>query len=135
MTEIRKRVYFAHPVTDYGTALEAQIVAMLGEAFDVVNPNAPEHAEGYASSGMPYFIELAGKCHTCAFLRMPSGGIGAGVGKEIGSFLVKGETVFEVTRRGEVLPPIVMTVPETRAEIADLRAVLEPTRTVKELIS
>ncbi len=122
-------VYYAHPVTDYGTEFEAGAVETLADRFgEVVNPNGPDHAAAYASQRMGYFQELAAGCDALAFSRFPDESVGAGVAKEIVAASEAGRRVWEYTRNGDVMPSGpdaaggALSVEETRATIARLRA-------------
>lgn len=127
------KIYFAHPVTDYGTerqakalaALRAHFVDDLGRRhFEIENPDQPHHQAGYAEHGMEYFKAIVGECSHLAFMRFPDGSIGAGVGREINWAHIANLHVYEVFD-GRLYPtpdkpsPI-LTVEETRETIAAL---------------
>lgn len=85
-----RRVYFAHPVSDFGTSRQAAAIeaitafyAAIGQRIQIINPDLPEHQEGYAKKGMPYFRDLVDTCNDLVFMRFPDGSIGAGVAQEI----------------------------------------------------
>ena len=84
-TGLRKVAYYAHPLSTYNTAQEArdiEIIKALG--VDVLNPNGPEHNEGYLREGMPSFVNLIrARCHLLCFRAFPDGSIPAGIAKEI----------------------------------------------------
>ena len=78
------KVYYAHPVTLYGTTQEKMDIVTLEDMdFEVVNPNAPEHDKGYRERGMDYFEDLVRECDGIAFRGFPDSSIPAGVAKEI----------------------------------------------------
>ena len=131
-----RKVYFAHPVSDYGgTARQLRAVAAIeahfaGTAdtspfsspipFELINPDRPEHQKGYIRDGMDYFRRLMDGCHHLIFMRFPDGSIGAGVGAEIKSAFSRGIPVFEVHRDAiyrpvDAMPTPVLTIEETRA--------------------
>jgi hypothetical protein len=120
------RCYLAHPITDYGGSFRQQraIKAIGDRGGAVENPDMPWHQDGYKSHGMDYFLDVVRTCDILAFLPFPNGKIGAGVGKEIEAALTAGLTVFDVTADFAPLTmmPPVLTVEETREEIARLRA-------------
>lgn len=104
------KLYFAHPISSYGTPQERRLVDFLtAVGHEVINPNAPEHqahaARIRAASSDPknagrevmaYFIALARRCDMCAVLPFPDGKIGAGIVAEAASFLERGAGVYEV---------------------------------------
>jgi hypothetical protein len=91
------RLYFAHPVSDFGTEFEAQVVAALTAAgYEVVNPNSPEHQAGYAERGFKYTKEVRAGCDAVAFLRFPSLFLGSGVAAEVADFRKRELPVFEI---------------------------------------
>lgn len=121
-----KKIYFAHPVTDYGTPRQAEAVAYLSRQWQVVNPDDPHHQAGYAAEGMAYFERLAAGCDLLAFMRFPDGSIGAGVGKEIEAAKQAGVRWILEYFAGQTYPvngdptPI-LSVAHTRALIAKLK--------------
>lgn len=130
------RMYFAHPITDYGTKRQADAIAAL-EAYwreerprqplEIENPDQPHHQAGYAAHGMAYFKDVVESCWSLAFMRFPNGAIGAGMGREIRWKLIGGGHVYELfdgrIYHVESPPTPVLTVEETRALIADIRDV------------
>lgn len=127
-----RRLYFAHPVTSYGTQQEADAIADISRnlarppLWEIVNPNEPSHDEGYARLGMPYFIELCDGCDECVFMAFPSGKVGAGVAAEVQSFLDRGRPVSEyrgssVSSAVESIEGRVLSVEMTRWQIAEIR--------------
>jgi len=121
------RIYFAHPVTDYGTERERGAVAAIeAEGWTVENPNQPHHQAGYDEEGMVYFERLAASCDALIFMRFPGGAIGAGVGKEIDAAQAAACPIYELFD-GEVYsvygsPTPVLSVENTRALLAEIRA-------------
>lgn len=128
------KLYFAHPITDYGTERQARALAGLRyhfvddighRHFEIENPDQPHHAAGYRERGMDYFRDVVDSCWSLAFMRFPDGGVGAGVGREIGWAVINGMMLYEVFD-GRVYPthykptPI-LTVEETRETIAKYR--------------
>ncbi len=111
------KLYFAHPVSTYGTADEAQMIAALAQGgFDVVNPSGKAHQDkvlelrgkfndvAIASREiMVYFVEVCNSCDACAALPFPDGKLGAGVVKEMQSFFDRGLPVYEAAFAGGVL--------------------------------
>ena len=128
----RKTCYFAHHITDYGTAREHDAVRTLKQhGFEVINPNATEHDASYKQQGMPYFLGLVATCDTLAFQRFPSGEIGAGVGKEIATAADYMLPVYEIidaklieltTQEAGTVVSSSLSVEATRALLAEIRA-------------
>jgi hypothetical protein len=121
-----KRIYFAHPITDYGSPRQAEAIAFLSLTWQVVNPDTPEHQAGYAAEGMAYFEALAGSCDLLAFMRFPDGSIGAGVGKEIEAAQKAGVRWVLEYFQGQTypvhgLPTPILSVSQTRERIIQLK--------------
>lgn len=94
----KMRVYYAHPVSLYGTKQEARDVATLeGLGFQVINPNGPQHQIGYEEGGMDYFTRIVQACDAVAFRAFPDGSIGAGIAKEVRA--AEGKPVIELPSR------------------------------------
>lgn len=120
------RIYFAHPISEYGTAFEeAVLTALKSDWLEVENPNAPHHQEGYRQHGMAYFEGVIAGCDALAYLRFSDGTIGAGVGKEIAFAADAGKPIYEVdTNLGEIViaasapyPGPVLSVEHTRLKL------------------
>lgn len=124
----KTKLYFSHPVSDFGTEYEAQVVTYLVNlGYDVVNPNSPEHQAGYAERGFAYTKEVRAGCDACAFLRFPSGVVGAGVANEVAGFIKLERPVFEI-KRDMTLAPLhgvpsnILNQNATREETAVMKA-------------
>lgn len=128
------KMYFAHPVTDYGTERQAWALAGLkhhftedlGRPLTIENPDQPLHQAGYDAEGMDYFKRVVESCDSLAFMRFPNGAIGAGVGREIGWAIVANLWVYEVfdglVYRVQTAPTPILNVDHTRALISEIRA-------------
>jgi len=128
----RKTCYFAHHITDYGTAREHDAVRTLKQhGFEVINPNAAEHDAGYKQQGMPYFLGLIATCDTLAFQRFPTHQIGAGVGKEIAAAANYTLPVYEIvdTELVELTPQEAKAVALSSLSVEATRALLAEIRT------
>lgn len=104
------KVYFAHPISSYGSGQEKQIVlALQAMGLTVVNPNDQEHQdkvkeiqEKFSDRNeasrlvMEYFISICRPCDGCIILPFPDGSLGAGIVKEVRSFMDQGKKVQEV---------------------------------------
>jgi hypothetical protein len=138
-------IYFAHPISMYGTPLERTIIDMLTEQhWKVVNPSDPEHQaevvrikstisdRGAAGKAiMEYFVGLCNQCHAVAFSTFPDNTVGAGVAKEVESFNARGAEILQVNvddptkpwLKGVGWPPsglIILDVEKTRAKLKEL---------------
>lgn len=95
--EPKIKFYYAHPVCYYDTVIEAYVVGrMKGCDLEVVNPNTPEHQEGYAREGMDYFLKICEECSGCVFQSFTDFTLGAGVAKEVESFLNRDLPVYHI---------------------------------------
>lgn len=105
-TEAGMKIYFAHPMSMYGTQFEALCVSALEDRYgkgSVVNPNAPEHKAAYQArkaatgEGMSYFLDtvLPG-CDAVAFVACRDGMITSGVAMEVEWFRERGLPVLEL---------------------------------------
>lgn len=141
MTEIsledvfpKRRIYFAHPVTDYNTLWEAAALVRLAVHYDlsrceIINPNAEIHDKAYAKQGMDYFNELVRLCDDFVWAPFEDRTIGAGVFKEYQSYMqstdepvvVKLRRDFELELDAHPHRLYVMSVEETRAKIKAIR--------------
>ncbi len=127
-------LYFAHPVSDYGTVHEADCLAAIEAAFStsdvdvaIYNPNSPSGDVGYRRHGMSFFEGVISTCSMLVFRSFGDGAIGAGVATEIGCALGLGLPVHEIveTTRGRLaLVPRrhldasrILDVPQTRARL------------------
>ena len=104
------KVYFAHPISSYGTDQEKKIIAGLqGMGLTIVNPNDQEHQDRvreiqnqYADRNessrivMEYFVKVCSACDGCVLLPFPDRSLGAGIVKEVQSFLDNKKKVQEV---------------------------------------
>lgn len=116
------KCYLAHPVTDYGgTRRQLRAIEVIeSRGWVVENPDTPPHQEGYRHRGMGHFIDVVSACDALAFMRFPSGEIGAGVAKEIERALQCKLPVFDVSDGklhpvGHSMPGPILTVEKTRA--------------------
>lgn len=112
------RIYYAHPLSLYDTPQEQRDVKLLHEGlgFEVVNPNKPEHQEGYKQYGMEYFVRLVKTCDALAFRAFPDGKIGAGIAGEIEA-LGPNKTVIELPH---AISCRTLTIDQTREYLKEL---------------
>lgn len=129
------KIYFAHPVTDYGSERQAEALSSLQKYYreqwprtnlEIENPDHPHHQEGYNREGMDYFKKIVESCDRLAFMRFPDGSIGAGVGREIRWGLQSCYAVYELfdgwLYQVQNMPTPILTVDQTRSKIAGIRA-------------
>lgn len=99
-----QRIYFAHPMPDYDTVLEAAALQAIehefGPEFHIINPNTPEHQKAYLDGGskFEYWTDLARSCGTVVFMALPNRWIGSGVWKEVEAAILGNWRVFELER-------------------------------------
>lgn len=115
-----KTAYFAHPISTYGTAEEAEILRYLNSLPDiskVINPSdaaiaahvAQLKAAGRDSEVMPYFKQLCNDCQVCFFTTFGDderadgapdapNRVGAGVWYEVESFWAREANAFHVRK-------------------------------------
>lgn len=110
-----KKIYYAHPVTHYGTVQESDDIKTLeAMGFEVVNPNQAGIEAAYKLHGFGVFLAMIDNCDALAYRPFMDGSIGAGVAKEIDyAALDKDLPVFE-------LKPVFnrrLTVEQTRERI------------------
>lgn len=122
------KIYFAHPVSEYGTPLQAAAIKELASGWhEVENPDAPHHQEGYRQYGMAHFERVVSGCDALAYLRFPDGAISAGVAKEIATAANAGKPIYEVRVHGGRVhvcasapkPGPVLTVEQTRLRLGN----------------
>ncbi|MBI1362640.1 MAG: hypothetical protein GC134_01535 [Proteobacteria bacterium] len=143
MSNPNNKLYFAHPMSMYGTAEEALLVDILTDiGFSVINPGDPAVAQAFGAyrdgnpnNYMQFFVDLCNACEFGAFCTFPDdvqaddvpnavNRVGAGVVTEIESFWARGKTVFWLQAHAGVLRLIIvkdwtgftcLDVPQTRA--------------------
>lgn len=103
MTKI-KSVYYAHPMSWYGTEAEGRDIASLSKAFPsarIVNPNwlhkqfsGDEWEIMSSAEKMAFFLVELGNLDVLAFRPFTQGGVGAGVAKEILEAYVLDKAVY-----------------------------------------
>jgi hypothetical protein len=127
------KVYFAHPVSHYGTAFEeaclgvipGEIMDHLGvETVEVLNPNGDEHTRLYKAEGFSYFHRLVAGCDAVVAAPYHDGVWGMGVYKEVLGAYEAGKPVFVVFGPGPAVWPLTkdwlesirpLSIAETRA--------------------
>lgn len=93
----KKKVYYAHPISTYGTPVEQRDIDVLKcLGFEVVNPNTPDMDAAYRAHGMGVFKALVVSCDLLAFRAFPDGSIPAGVAQEIGIMQTENRPVIEL---------------------------------------
>lgn len=116
----KKLTYFAHPISLYNSPLEGMLIeALTTLGFSIVNPGEAQYQRAYESrrvakpkeNPMTYWIELANTCDNCIFTPFPREQnddakvvsisqkplVGAGVIKEVNSFIARRRPVYWVS--------------------------------------
>lgn len=101
---IVKRVYFAHPIVEYGTDREWRALKEISRAFkgyEVVNPGDQDWQASVMGAirllHMDFFDAVAAKCDALVFMSYADGKVGAGVYSEIQAAARAGRKIYEVT--------------------------------------
>lgn len=114
----KKRVFYAHCMSLYGTPQEERDVCLLEElGYDVVNPSHRENLYNKHEMGASQI--LIGACHALAFRGLPGGAISAGVTEELVIADKMGLPIFELptfSLRGS------LTIDGTRQYLYDVGA-------------
>lgn len=102
----KKVVYYAHPMTTYGSTIEKADIKILEDlGFEVYNPNNPIHQIGCkeyarihgADKIMEYFTNIIFKnCEAVAFRALPDGRLLSGVAYEVNKSVEHSLPVFEL---------------------------------------
>jgi len=109
------RLYFAHPISSYGSDEENIIISKLSQGFEVVNPSDEVHQSKVkalreefndrsksSKAIMDYFVEVCNSCDVCAVLPFPTGELGAGTVKEAQSFVERDAGIYKIVFDGGV---------------------------------
>lgn len=125
------KIYYAHPISWYGSAVEQEDISTLLSAYShatVVNPGHKHYSNRAAflkrmgHNAMPYFYKVQEDCDLIAFRSFDDGKIGAGVAGEILNAVALGQAVLEITDEG-LVPFLsltfdrILTVEETRERV------------------
>ena len=105
-------LYFGHPITEYGTEKEQELVQKIKEEFpeyNVYNPNKSINLENYkiwkqeTGRGMNYYFNiLLPEMLGGIFLPFKDGMFGAGVGGEAEFLLERNLPVWEINYSGKI---------------------------------
>ena len=116
MAQTKKRVYFAHPKNTFNTILEKfalEHFSQWDDEIEIVNPNSPEHQEGYEREGMDYFKAVVQSCDELYAIGFGDNSIGAGIAKEMAWMKEIGGTVVLLPFFTE-FQELVMSTPEAQ---------------------
>lgn len=126
------KLYFGHPVNEYGTDKERELLVAIQRHFqeyDIENPNQPHHGEGYQrwkkekGNGMGYFFEkVLPDMDAGVFLTFEDGMFGAGVFKEARWLHEHSKPIHEISLEGKIQEMTLdesrmLSVEETRARV------------------
>lgn len=118
-----KSVYYAHPMSTYGTRIEAEDLALLGARFaSVINPATPAFQQAVKrqkACGLPTmapFLDAIRAASAVAYRPFPDGKIGAGIASEVLEAILGGKLIL---RLPECLPigfstEDILSIPQTR---------------------
>lgn len=127
--ELPRSVYFAHPISTYGTSEEARALMSMEDAgFSVVNPSQHCHQES-CGNDMTKWAALAATCDGLAFMPFADGAIGAGVVMEVETVLAQDKPLYQVSHQMGGLRPVfnwpgnrkLLSVEQTRERINPFR--------------
>jgi hypothetical protein len=97
------RIYFAHPMSEYGTLLEKNAIAKISEMFptdQIVNPNSPDITSAvktlYPLMGMDLFDSIARNSDMVVAMPFPDGKFGAGVYSEVAAAQRAGKKIMVI---------------------------------------
>lgn len=134
------KVYYAHPMTWYGSAMEAQDVALLRALYpmaEIINPGLPHIKADYDSwrakhlkrDVMEFFAKLVRDCDVVAFRAYADDAIGADVAREIFEASMRNIPVHEiVTVKHEPFMIFNRPVGTVAPRFIDIEATRERTR-------
>lgn len=121
------KIYFAHPINTYGDQIELYAIDSINRLYPeciLINPNCPDHQDGYKRDGMSYFRKIISECDRVVVLPFSDGSIGAGMAKEINWALRQGKKVIQLKPFEDIEEIFnlrfhrVMTVEETRTKLS-----------------
>lgn len=93
------KIYFAHPVSDYGQPREKACLDLIKKHFpdaEILNPNQLVHNEAYKTQGMEYFENLVQSCDALVFTGFEDAEVGMGVFREAEVMGLKGGKIYEL---------------------------------------
>lgn len=129
------KIYYGRPVTHYKSNRDRNKVIraiygwfygdvnVLDSAIQIIDPDHPDHQEGYKQRGMDYFRELVATCNVGVFQPMYDGAWTPGVIAEAKVLRDLGRSIFTVVD-GQLQPldldelDYILTVEQTRGRIA-----------------
>jgi hypothetical protein len=107
------KIYFARPISQYGTFQDNRDIALLEKmGFEVINPAKTEDVkEDYKKRGMPAYTDSVATADALAFRSFIDLKIGAGVSAEINKAIELNLPVFELPT---ITQQRILSVEETR---------------------
>lgn len=119
--------YFAHPINIFKTEFKEALLAKIRKRFpgsSIVDPDTPEHQEGYKQFGMAYYTDtVLRRIRGVVFLAFRDGMVGAGVYAEAQKVIENGGVCFEIKPDGSIFecraldPARMLSVEATRERI------------------
>lgn len=82
----KMKIYFARPQSMYSSPQDLRDLRLIKTLFldaEIIDPNTPEHQQGFEEEGMGYVLTFIHEVDLIIFRAFPGGKIGAGVWKEI----------------------------------------------------
>lgn len=119
------RIYFAHPMTSYGSVSELRSLKLMRTLFDhVVNPSERQYSQ-LCGNNMKEWEKLASQCDGIIFMAFEDGSIGSGVAMEVSKVFSQGKPCFQISPQNGAIHPIsswpgkanILSIDQTRSRV------------------